>query len=431
MLTKNSKRLVIALVGLPGRGKSFVARKLQAFLTWIGVDCKIFNVGKYRREAAAQLTFEQAKSGTDRNTSSARELSGSCSAEFFDPNNTQAAELRERVADVALREMLHWLDGEDDDHGIRRRVSGVSTVDAEGRVKQERIAIFDATNSTVKRRQWILEECTSPEKRPDKPTGVVFVESICDDEELLEENFRFKVLNSPDFNGMSEEEAIADLRKRVQKYEDQYETVDDDTQSYIKVWNLSSKVLVNHCYGRMSKIIVPAIMAWNIGSRPVFMCRPGKTHSSVRTDEDDYVSYVDEADPSLLDMSSHTRITCMKGDKLGTEGLEFSLALRDFVVEERDEFIIRRSCISSSQHTGTSLTGLAHWETHFPITVFTSTMPRAVQTCQWAREFGSLEQLSNLNPLDKGDFMGLDLDQIQEIDSDWYARLEEDPFNTR
>lgn len=419
MLTKDSKRLVIALVGLPGRGKSFVARKLHAFLTWIGVDCKIFNVGKYRREAAAQLAFNTARSGTDRKTSSARELSGSCSAEFFDASNTEAAELRERVAEAALREMLRWLDGEDDGQETRRGVSG-------------RIAIFDATNSTVKRRQWILEECTSPEKRPDKPTGVVFVESICDDDELLNENFRFKVLNSPDFTGMSEEEGMADIRNRVKKYEDQYETVDDDTQSYIKVWNLSSKVLVNHCYGRMSKIIVPAIMAWNIGSRPVFMCRPGKTHSSVRTDEDDYVSYVDEADPTFLDMSSHTRQICMKGNNLGTEGLDFSQALRNFVMREHDEFIIRRSMMScSNQHTGTSVTGLTHWETQFPTAVFTSTMPRAVQTCQWAREFGSIEQLSNLNPLDKGDFMGLDLDQIQEIDPDWYARLEEDPFNTR
>ena len=422
-MTKNSKRLVIALVGLPGRGKSFVARKLQAFLMWIGVDCKVFNVGKYRREAAAQLVLSKAGAGTDRKASTARELSGSCSAEFFDASNAEASELRERVADIALREMLRWLDGEDDDQGIHKGVSGL--------LKHDRIAIFDATNSTVKRRQWILEECTSPEKRPDKPTGVVFLESICDDNELLDENFRFKVLNSPDFTGMTEEEGMADIRQRAKKYEDQYETIDDDTQSYIKVWNLSSKVLVNHCYGRMSKIIVPAIMAWNIGSRPVFMCRPGKTHSSVRTDKDDYVSYVDEADPTLLDMSAHTRQTCMKGDNLGTEGLEFSLALRDFVIKEREEFMKRRSAISTNHHTGTSLTGLAHWETQFPTTVFTSTMPRAVQTCQWAREFGSIEQLSNLNPLDKGDFMGLELDEIQDIDPDWYARLEEDPFNTR
>ena len=93
---------MLVLVGLPGRGKSFVARKLQYFLTWLGLECKIFNVGKYRREAAAQLAFEAAKSGTK----SERDVAGSCDADFFDSNNTKAAELRERVADVALRDML-------------------------------------------------------------------------------------------------------------------------------------------------------------------------------------------------------------------------------------------------------------------------------------------------------------------------------------
>mmetsp|Transcript_11042 Transcript_11042/g.31010 ORF Transcript_11042/g.31010 Transcript_11042/m.31010 type:complete len:292 (-) Transcript_11042:347-1222(-) len=52
-LTRNSERVVIVLVGLPGRGKSFVARKLQTFLNWRGTECKVFNVGKYRREANA------------------------------------------------------------------------------------------------------------------------------------------------------------------------------------------------------------------------------------------------------------------------------------------------------------------------------------------------------------------------------------------
>ena len=67
--------------------------------------------------------------------------------------------------------------------------------------KHERIGIFDATNSTNQRRQWILERCTSPQHRPaDKPTGCVFIESICDDEELLLENFHDKIANSPDYN---------------------------------------------------------------------------------------------------------------------------------------------------------------------------------------------------------------------------------------
>ena len=66
-----------------------------------------------------------------------------------------------------------------------------------------------------------------------------------------------KVNNSPDYAGWDKEEAMADIQSRVRKYEEQYETIDDDTLSYIKIYNLSSKMLVNHIYGRMAKSIVP------------------------------------------------------------------------------------------------------------------------------------------------------------------------------
>ena len=161
------------------------------------------------------------------------------------------------------------------------------------------------------------------------------------------------------------------------------------------------------------------------------MCRPGQTHSSICTDEDDYVSYVDDSDASIQAMSAHTRTKTLKGDLLGSDGVKFSHALRDFLQKENVEFVARRSDISASRRTGTSLTGIATWHKPYPNTVLTSTMPRAVQTCQWAKETGRLEQLSNLNPLDKGDFVGLEFDQIAEIDPEWYARLQADPFKTR
>jgi 6-phosphofructo-2-kinase/fructose-2,6-biphosphatase 2 len=180
-LTKNSTRLVIILVGLPARGKSFVARKLQNFITWNGHHCKIFNVGKYRRQAYAERT----------------ETTGACDANFFDSKNAEAAALRENVAEIALQDMLRWLDDDDSDseHGEnakkasdldsnRRDVTSVSTL-IDDVPRAQRIAIFDATNSTKKRRQWVLEQCSSPQLRPGKPTGCVFVESVCDDAELL------------------------------------------------------------------------------------------------------------------------------------------------------------------------------------------------------------------------------------------------------
>jgi hypothetical protein len=122
------------LVGLPARGKSFVARKLVNFLEWNGIDTKIFNVGRYRRHAYA----EQSSSAD-----------GACDANFFDSKNEKAAALRKKVAEIALRDMLKWLDegeGNDSDSGG----SGNSHRLEYERI--DRIAIFDATNSTNARR---------------------------------------------------------------------------------------------------------------------------------------------------------------------------------------------------------------------------------------------------------------------------------------
>ena len=296
-LTKNCERLVLVLVGLPARGKSFLGRKLTGFLNWHGIPAQVFNVGKYRRQVV-EGSGNSENNGGD--------------ADFFDANNHQAAMLREQAAELALLDMLKWLDNEhdedeydndddDDDDEMNsssRRAfsqmnpeclkserytrhdflsseemksipllfsrSGGENVYAnqhrqKGKAKrQERVAIFDATNSTDKRREWILDMCTNPLRRPDKPTGCVFIESICDDEEMLLENLKDKIANSPDYDGMNPGEAMLDIQARVQKYEAQYETISNDQLSYIKVYNLSTKMMVNHIYGRMSKIIMPA-----------------------------------------------------------------------------------------------------------------------------------------------------------------------------
>lgn len=394
-MTKNSHRLVIVLVGLPARGKSFVARKLLNFLEWHGCLCKIFNVGRYRRQASG----------------------GACDANFFDAENKNASALREQVAELALRDMLRWIDGEEevdaDGDGKQSPNSSGRSVNSKNsnasfHEKRDRIAIFDATNSTDKRRRWVLEECTNPAKRPGKPTGVVFVESICDDEELLLENFRFKVSNSPDYKDMDEKEAIEDLKKRVKKYEEQYETITDDSLSYIKIFNLSTKLLVNHIYGRMSKVIVPALMAWNIGTRPIFLCRPGQTLSDIKTDRDDYVTAVNMnvGSNDFLNLSKHTQKRLLRGDSLGPQGKKFSDALYDFVCEESMEFLLKRASVCDMSQTGTSISGVVpafsattiDSNSPFPLKIYSSTMPRAAETVCWDESDYPVDELSTLNP---------------------------------
>lgn len=320
-----------------------MSRKLQAFLRWSGSQTKIFNVGKYRRQAYAVV----AKANKQQQDQEG--ISGSCSADFFDASNKEASALRQKVAQVALDDMVRWLDSdtesedsEDQPHRskqAKRRNSeasgfaGFADLPSDSRAKdwaKDKVAIFDATNSTAARRQWVLEECTK-DRQGKLPLGVVFVESICDDKELLEQNYRFKVNNSPDYVGIPEEEALADLRARVKKYEDQYETITDDSQSYIKIFNLSTKIMVNHIYGRMSKLTVPALMAWHIGTRPVFLCRPGQTPSGVTLDSEDYVASVDKSNQTYLNMSTHSQKRMCRGDKLGPAGKKFRDELYDFV----------------------------------------------------------------------------------------------------
>ena len=42
---------LICMVGLPARGKTYIAKKLSRYLNWIGIHTSVFNVGEYRRKA--------------------------------------------------------------------------------------------------------------------------------------------------------------------------------------------------------------------------------------------------------------------------------------------------------------------------------------------------------------------------------------------
>jgi len=66
-----------------------------------------------------------------------------------------------------------------------------------------------------------------------------------------------------------------------------------------------------------------------------------------------------------------------------------------------------------------------------PGKILCSTMPRAVETASWDDLTLPMDVLSNLNPLDKGDFSGKELSEIKELDPAWYSMLENDPYNTR
>lgn len=82
-----NKPHVIAMVGLPARGKTYISKKLARYLNWIGIFTKVYNLGEYRRSATSAYK----------------------SHEFFRPDNQEAMAIRTECALRALEDACKWL----------------------------------------------------------------------------------------------------------------------------------------------------------------------------------------------------------------------------------------------------------------------------------------------------------------------------------
>eukprot|EP00927_Polykrikos_kofoidii_P042824 TRINITY_DN36873_c0_g1_i1.p1 TRINITY_DN36873_c0_g1~~TRINITY_DN36873_c0_g1_i1.p1 ORF type:complete len:518 (-),score=83.99 TRINITY_DN36873_c0_g1_i1:86-1639(-) len=310
-LTPDAHGVILAMVGLPARGKSFISRKVERFMQWKGLKTQMFNVGKYRRDA------------------SSAEQSGRSS--FFDSSNAAARVVREAAAAAAMADSLAFLDG------------------------GGQVVIFDATNSTLERRDALRAIVSKHHNK----YNMLFIEVICDDPSVVAANMANKATNSPDFANMPLQVALEDLKNRIAKYEKIYETVGDDEGPSIKLYNLSSKVMANHCYGRIAKSVVPFLMAIHIGARPIWLVRAfngdGNPQSPVGGD---------------------------RLSKLSSRGMDAASALADLVRSRAEQF------------------WAAAGKPAEPTQVFTSTMPRAVGSVCFCNS--THEETSVLNPIDKG-----------------------------
>ena len=86
----------------------------------------------------------------------------------------QAMKIRQEIAENALEDTLAWLrkDGE--------------------------VAIFDATNVTLSRRQMVYDKVVVQNN-----FMCLFIESVCDSEDLIRCNIKDVKVNGPDYKGMN------------------------------------------------------------------------------------------------------------------------------------------------------------------------------------------------------------------------------------
>ena len=65
-----------------------------------------------------------------------------------------------------------------------------------------------------------------------KNVNVFYVESVCNDPEIIKHNIQEVKLHGPDYKEQAgETEALDDFLKRIKHYEDSYEPLDENTDS--------------------------------------------------------------------------------------------------------------------------------------------------------------------------------------------------------
>ena len=189
---------------------------------------------------------------------------------LFSPDNPEGLKIRNQVCNEGLQDAIKYLEEEDGE-----------------------VVVFDATNTTKDRRKLLYDRIVG-----EKGFKLFFVESICDDQSIIESNIRavkvglfgillknycftrttFGQVTSPDYVGFSADDVVEDFQKRIQHYEKQYETIDEKTEdylSYMKIFDAGEKVLVHKHEGHIQSRIVYYLMNINLKPRTIYLTRHG------------------------------------------------------------------------------------------------------------------------------------------------------------
>ncbi|KAJ1664632.1 hypothetical protein IW140_004025 [Coemansia sp. RSA 1813] len=335
--------IVIINVGLPARGKTHGSRSLVRYMNWLGVKSKSFHMGQYRRRLY----------GTD------------ISADYFDLGNEEMAQERMKAEDSCIQDIIEYL------------TNGGG-----------QLAIYDASNLRAARRRQIYDRFEKSQIRP------LFVEYVCGNDAIVEENIRKVKITSPDYVTMDPESAVNDFKIRISRMEPYYETINDNDLSYIKLYNVGEHIEVNNIRGYLQSRVVFYMMNLHIAGRTIYLARSGES-----SNEGSY-----KADAPLSET-----------------GHKYASNLRDAImrcINERNKDVLTKTDVDISKRA---------------LKVWTSTHVKSYQTAEYFAQCDNVivrrrMLLKGLNP---GVCENLSLDEVKEKFPDEYKSYLHDPYHHR
>ena len=259
---KDSNKFAIVLIGLPGTGKSFLSRKLQQYLNFYSINTKAFNVGEYRRKTIGNVTTD-----------------------FFDPLNEEFFEQRWSFAKQALHDLIDYIKAKGD------------------------VAILDTTITTLADyRQRIADELTANKIK------FIYLEIICENEEIIEKNIREVKILSQDYIGQDADYVVDDFKKRIENHLPHYDKLNDfEVAPFIQVFNDGSGaeyIVLNKIKGYLETKIVYFVMNIQTTPKKIYLMEPGESKSTMKEDTDlskEGESYAKQLTSKLLSISDHAQ----------------------------------------------------------------------------------------------------------------------------
>ncbi|KAI5949684.1 hypothetical protein CANMA_005491 [Candida margitis] len=222
-------KIIIALAGLPGRGKTHLSVSLTRYLRWLGVKTHSFHLGDYRRASAEDdLTHDLFVPS---------------------PKSDRAHALREKVANECLNDILNFFKND-----------------------KGQVAIYDAVNAIPEFRLQLHR------RFKDLQIQVLFIESLVTDDSIVMKNIEEAAKSSPDYNNWDYDAAYKDYSERIRALAPYYQEMGLDHEekdlSYIKFINFGERIeLHNSNYGYLINKVVFYLMNGSIKSGSVFLAR--------------------------------------------------------------------------------------------------------------------------------------------------------------
>jgi len=300
----NGDKFALIMVGLPARGKTFIAHKIKHYFDFFhSAPTKVFNAGQFRRKL----------------------LGAKSTHKFFDPKNEKANKTREDIARKTMDALIDWLRGKNADDAPLGR-----------------IAIYDATNTTRQRRKWIIDRLM-PVLQSHR--NLIFIESVCEDKEMVKQNILSVKLSMPDYEGLDPKSAIEDFKQRIEHYKQSYAPLDgknDEQLSWIKMLNGGENLTMNRIKGSIPGKLVSLLMNLHTFPRPIYLSRHGQ--------------------------SLYNKQNRIGGDSgLSKEGEEYAKVLAEYV--ENHILNPKESIARNAKHSR----------------LYISTMQRSIQTTKWIK----------------------------------------------